>query len=44
MSDGGKQSGIPCRLIGEDGNIFNGKFIVMESICEITVILNMLFK
>lgn len=23
MSDGGKQSGIPCRLIGEDGNIFN---------------------
>ena len=23
MNDSGKQSGIPCRLIGEDGNIFN---------------------
>ena len=23
MSMSGKQSGIPCRLIGEDGNIYN---------------------
>ena len=34
---------IRVRLTGEDGNIFNGKFFVMESICEITLILNMLF-
>lgn len=31
MTPDEKQSGIHCVLIGTDGNIFNGKFIVMES-------------